>query len=219
MSLLAALKGKGPSGFGFGSTAEEVTSGLDLTGKTYLLTGCNSAGNPVSRLYRNESTVMNTSPGAPANLLMQLQGPIAVFSWDPASDSETPAAGLTYNLRIGVSSNGQEICPAMADGTSGYRRVARLGNANHNLSWSVRAEALWQPIYWSVQAVDDCFAGSAFAPEQTCTVGPVLQSITDVGNAGTTRRFLPTRVPNTCKPAVEPNCLSREYLPWRTMSM
>jgi NAD(P)-dependent dehydrogenase (short-subunit alcohol dehydrogenase family) len=30
------------SGFGFKSTAEEVTDGLDLTGKTYLVTGCNS---------------------------------------------------------------------------------------------------------------------------------------------------------------------------------
>ncbi len=36
------LKGKGPSGFGGNSTAEEVTTGLDLSGKTYLVTGCNS---------------------------------------------------------------------------------------------------------------------------------------------------------------------------------
>lgn len=36
------IKGKGTSGFGYGSTAEEVTEGIDLTGKTYLLTGCNS---------------------------------------------------------------------------------------------------------------------------------------------------------------------------------
>lgn len=42
MSLYAALKGTGPSGFGYGSTAEQVTAGLDLTGRTYLLTGCNS---------------------------------------------------------------------------------------------------------------------------------------------------------------------------------
>lgn len=42
MSLLSLLKGKGPSGFGFGSTAEEVSAGIDLSGKTYLLTGCNS---------------------------------------------------------------------------------------------------------------------------------------------------------------------------------
>ncbi|MFH1811326.1 MAG: SDR family oxidoreductase [Pseudomonadota bacterium] len=42
MSLVALFMGKGPNGFGNGSTAEEVTEGLDLSGKTYLLTGCNS---------------------------------------------------------------------------------------------------------------------------------------------------------------------------------
>jgi NAD(P)-dependent dehydrogenase (short-subunit alcohol dehydrogenase family) len=42
MSLLSMFRGKGPSGFGYGSTAEQVTEGLDLTGKTILLTGCNS---------------------------------------------------------------------------------------------------------------------------------------------------------------------------------
>ncbi len=42
MSLLSMFKGKGPSGFGYGSTAEEVTEGVDLSGRTMLLTGCNS---------------------------------------------------------------------------------------------------------------------------------------------------------------------------------
>ena len=42
MSLVSMFKGKGPSGFGYGSTADEVTKGLDLTGRTILLTGCNS---------------------------------------------------------------------------------------------------------------------------------------------------------------------------------
>lgn len=42
MSLVSALKRKGPSGFGYGSTAEQVTDGIDLRGKTVLVTGCNS---------------------------------------------------------------------------------------------------------------------------------------------------------------------------------
>jgi NAD(P)-dependent dehydrogenase (short-subunit alcohol dehydrogenase family) len=42
MSLFALIKPKGPSGFGFGSTAEDVTAGLSLQGKTVLITGCNS---------------------------------------------------------------------------------------------------------------------------------------------------------------------------------
>lgn len=42
MSLLSAIKPKGPSGFGYGSTAEDVTANLALAGETILVTGCNS---------------------------------------------------------------------------------------------------------------------------------------------------------------------------------
>ena len=42
MSLLALIKPNGPTGFGYGSTAEDVTRGLDLSAKTILVTGCNS---------------------------------------------------------------------------------------------------------------------------------------------------------------------------------
>lgn len=42
MSLYGLIKPKGPNGFGYDSTAEDVTEGLSLAGKTILVTGCNS---------------------------------------------------------------------------------------------------------------------------------------------------------------------------------
>lgn len=42
MSLFALFKSAGPNGFGYSSTAEDVTAGLSLKGKTILVTGCNS---------------------------------------------------------------------------------------------------------------------------------------------------------------------------------
>ena len=42
MGLIASLSPRGRSGFGAGATAAQVTAGLDLAGKTYLLTGCTS---------------------------------------------------------------------------------------------------------------------------------------------------------------------------------
>lgn len=42
MSLVAMLKGKGENGLGYGSTAEEATAGVDLGGKTILVTGVNA---------------------------------------------------------------------------------------------------------------------------------------------------------------------------------
>src|SRR5688500_17566969 len=39
MALLGLMRGMGETGFGWSSTAEQVTAGLDLSGKTYLVTG------------------------------------------------------------------------------------------------------------------------------------------------------------------------------------
>jgi len=42
MALFTLFKSNGPTGFGYNSTAEEVTEGLSLAGKTILVTGCTS---------------------------------------------------------------------------------------------------------------------------------------------------------------------------------
>ena len=42
MSLLGLLKGKGPNGFGFLSTADDVLQGVELSDKVFLVTGVNS---------------------------------------------------------------------------------------------------------------------------------------------------------------------------------
>lgn len=53
MSLYSMLAPKGPNGFGYGSTAQDVTEGVDLHGKTILVTGCNSGlGYETARVLR-----------------------------------------------------------------------------------------------------------------------------------------------------------------------
>src|SRR6202034_1014797 len=42
MSILSIVSRNGPTGFGYSSTAEDVTSGVSLAGKAILVTGCNS---------------------------------------------------------------------------------------------------------------------------------------------------------------------------------
>lgn len=42
MSLVSLLRRAGPNGLGYGTTALEATEGLDLTGQSMLVTGCNS---------------------------------------------------------------------------------------------------------------------------------------------------------------------------------
>jgi NAD(P)-dependent dehydrogenase (short-subunit alcohol dehydrogenase family) len=51
MSFIELVKRPGVNGFGYGTTAEQVTEGLSLKGKTFLITGCNSGlGNEAVRV-------------------------------------------------------------------------------------------------------------------------------------------------------------------------
>jgi hypothetical protein len=152
----------------------------DSDGDLDLLLSGHADSGFVASVYRSDSALVNTPPVAPANLSAQVIGSRMTFSWDAATDTETPAAGLTYNLRVGTTLGGSEISSAMAD-SSGLRLVAALGNLNQNLSWSIELPDPPSPTYyWSVQALDACFAGSPFAPEQTlndpATGAPALRA-------------------------------------------
>ena len=120
---------------------------------------------PVSHIYRSIGAPANTAPIAPTGLSVQTLGAEVTLSWAASTDAETPAAGLSYNLRVGTTPGGSEIMPAMADATTGQRRVVELGNAQQRTSWTLKVPG--GQYYWSVQAVDGAFAGSAFAPEQS----------------------------------------------------
>ena len=141
-----------------GATAEDINGNV-----TAAITG----------IWRNNTPAYNTPPAAPTGLAATLSGNSVTFSWNAASDAQTPASGLSYNLRVGTTPGGGDLVSPMADG-SGQRRVVQAGNAQQNLSQTITGLPLGQPIYWSVQAIDTAFAGSAFAPEQTFTFNTVL---------------------------------------------
>jgi WW domain-containing oxidoreductase len=92
MSLYQLFKGKGPSGFGYGSTAEEVTEGLSLQGKTILVTGCSSGlGQEAMRvLVKRGATVLGTARSlekarAACGAAGSLAVPLACELSDPSS--------------------------------------------------------------------------------------------------------------------------------------
>jgi hypothetical protein len=105
-------------------------------------------------------------PSAPSALTVL---PGAILSWSPGTDAQTTnAAGLTYNLRIGTNSGGAQIMSPLANLATGLRRVARIGNVCTSTRW--RANLPPGTYYWSVQAIDAAFAGSAFAAESSFTI-------------------------------------------------
>jgi WW domain-containing oxidoreductase len=92
-SLYARVRGKGPSGFGYGSTAEDVSAGLDLAGRRYLVTGASSGigletvrvlrsrGATVLAAARTEAKAAGACGSIPGGELV----PVACELADPAS--------------------------------------------------------------------------------------------------------------------------------------
>lgn len=117
-----------------------------------------------TKLYRNDSQVANTAPFSPSNLNSAINGNNASLSWNKAIDNETLQNGLTYNLYFRIDGSDKILNAPMSDISTGYRKIAHIGNSNNNSGWTVKNLSPGE-YYWSVQAVDNNFTGSAFAPE------------------------------------------------------
>ena len=152
-----------------------------------LASGSTVSFNPLTRLYRNDRRISNTIPTAPAGLQASVQGRGVTLSWDDATDEETPAPGLTYNLRVGTAPGAVNVMPPLADAASGQRWVPGRGNVDHNTRWrldNLRAGT----YYWSVQAIDPSFKGSSFAEEGSFTISGTA----DVGTGADEAASQPT---------------------------
>ena len=122
-----------------------------------------------NRVWVNNSLLANLPPAAPGGPSAEVTGSDVTFSWNTATDAETPQAGLTYNLRVGTTPGGNEIVSGMAivgGSEDGSRLVPAMGNVQHNTSWTLKGLAVGK-YYWSVQAIDTAFAGSPWATEET----------------------------------------------------
>jgi hypothetical protein len=121
------------------------------------------------QVYRNfvpQPATNLFAPSAPSGLTSAVSNNSVVLRWKAASDAHTPTAGLTYNVRIGSTMGGMQIVAPESDPATGKRRVPQMGNAEHRL-FTILTNLPPGVYYWSVQAVNNSFAGSAWAPEQT----------------------------------------------------
>lgn len=134
-------------------------------------------------LWRNTEGAANTPPSAPDNLSSSEANGYLRLTWDSATDAETPAAALTYNVRVGSQPGLGDIVNPLA-GADGTRRVLASGNARRSHVFLIKKDPL-QTFYWSVQAVDGGLRGGAFAPERSAglvSVSPKITSFAMDGN-------------------------------------
>ncbi len=131
------------------------------------------SGNP-QQILRNNTPITNTPPSAPTGLAMTTTTNAVMLSWNFATDGQTPASGLTYNVRAGTTPGGNDLLSAHVNATNGFRRVPAMGNAMLRHRLPLTGLTNGQTVYWSVQAVDTAFAGGPFATETSVVSQPVL---------------------------------------------
>ncbi|MGH7598230.1 MAG: FG-GAP-like repeat-containing protein, partial [bacterium] len=191
------------NGTGFGDVAwadYDNDHDLDLLAAGWFEVAFNRTA-PATFIYENGHAPgqANTPPTTPTNLrAIASEATIMTLIWNAATDQQTPAAGLTYNLRVGTTPGGAEIISPHSR-PDGYRQLAQLGNTNHATQRPLLRLTPGRTYYWSVQAVDHNFAGSPFAPEQQFVAG-VSTSVHEPANALPKAYSLSQNWPNPFNP-------------------
>ena len=141
------------------------------SGQLDLLLSGRQSGTPLFQFWQNHDSIVNTPPTAPVGLSASTTGPGVTLRWEAGSDAQTPASGLTYNVRLGTASGLADVLSANAEAATGFRQVAAPGNAEQRLFFSLANLTAGQTYYWSVQTVDGAYSGSPFALEQSFVAG------------------------------------------------
>lgn len=130
-----------------------------------LITGRDNSGNYVSKIYSNESSNLNAVPEAPQGLSSSAVINELVLKWNRVKTDETSVEAITYNVRIGTTPGSSDILSPMSN-PSGVRNIVYAGNTQSD-TFLILKNLKQGTYYWSVQAIDNSFAGSAFSLEQS----------------------------------------------------
>ncbi|MFC2080232.1 FG-GAP-like repeat-containing protein [Bacteroidota bacterium] len=141
---------------------------LDIAVSGYSLNG------PIAKIFRNEWPGSNSVPSAPVSTNDSINLYDVVLSWNSVETDETPAAALSYNVRVGTSTFGSEVTSPLA-GFDGFRRIAELGNAYLDTTYLLK-NLPFNRYYWQVQAVDQNHAGGLFSALDSFDLVPIQSS-------------------------------------------
>lgn len=161
-----------PAGLAYAEKAASAWGDFDNDGDYDLvLTGL--SGNNITHLYRNDllsgNFQPNTPPSVPEGFYTYVSDDYALISWEPATDAQSPATSLTYNIMVGTEPGGVDVISPMASPETGRRYVPEAGNCGLGNFTELRN---LQPgtYYYRVQAIDQAYAGSEFSEEGSFTI-------------------------------------------------
>lgn len=117
----------------------------------------------LSRIYANTVNTANTAPTVPTNLSVETDDDKAILKWTASTDNNTSSISLSYNVWIGTSPTDMMVTSPQSSTDTGIRKIIAIGNAFTDTSYFIQNLPQGK-YYWSVQAIDNSYEGSAFAP-------------------------------------------------------
>ncbi len=127
-----------------------------------IIAGKDNTGEDITRIYKNESSVINTPPVAPADMTSEIVGNKKILlKWNHSNDDFTSASSLTYNVFIGKNIDKEDIKSSMSNISTGFRKIARFGDIVDTCYTINKVDS--GKYYWAVQAIDNSFLGSTFS--------------------------------------------------------
>ncbi|MDD4602955.1 MAG: FG-GAP-like repeat-containing protein [Bacteroidales bacterium] len=141
-----------------------------------LLTGTDGYEAPKTAIYKNNLGTgvftTNTPPTIPEGLMAESFPDKIIIHWNSALDLQTPKNGLSYNLYVGTQPGISDIVPAMANETTGFRRIVSVGNCTADTSCTI--SGIPAGDYWfSVQAIDNGLLPGNFATPVAFSYDPM----------------------------------------------
>ena len=111
------------------------------------------------------NAVANTRPSAPAQPTLSYSNGLLTITWGNGADDKTAINDLTYALRVGTTSGGNDILAAHAN-ADGTRRNFLDGNMGKAHSYTIDLRT-YNPstIYVAIQAIDAQHFGSVWSQE------------------------------------------------------
>ncbi|MBH10461.1 MAG: hypothetical protein CMG74_08970, partial [Candidatus Marinimicrobia bacterium] len=143
---------------------------LIINGTTNFYNGDSS----FTKILINDHSGTNNRPTAPSALTSFVVSTRVVFTWGAGSDDHHVAPGLSYNLRIGTNSEGNELLS--------FAQPFHKTNVGHSLIREFN-EIPHGAYYWSVQSVDASGQKSDWSDEKEFFISrlvPSTQSIPGV---------------------------------------
>jgi hypothetical protein len=149
-------------------------------------------GLPISKVYINNGTISNTLPLPPTTFTSSYSATANKLSltWGNGSDSETPTAGLYYNLMVGNSTNNNSIVSGVYGGSSGGGGGSGggangyFGNMMQRKSISLNINLSNGTYYWYVQTIDTGLAKSSWSARQSFIVGTTADTTAPTISSG-----------------------------------